>query len=187
MFWAFKPPNERLVVMDDGRVFICSQCHMPAHAWLEIYDPVTQTFSRGGHPVIQRQFCSSTKLNDGTILVIGGFDVTFTFQATAEIYDPATDTFRLAGGTLNEGRSNHVVVKLSDGRVLVCGGHNEDYYALDSIEIYDPATEAFTLVGRMQTRRACHAAVLLNDGTVLICGGYNNNGDTLKSAEIYAP
>jgi hypothetical protein len=53
-------------------------------------DPSTETFSATGSLATARTFHTATLLNDGTVLVAGGFNNPGGYLASAEIYDPAT-------------------------------------------------------------------------------------------------
>ena len=141
-------------------------------------------------------------LNDGNVLIAGGFE-----SNSAEIYNPKIGIFSLTGN-MNFKREKYTATLLQDGRVLITGGtdnnvlkevKDERLYAytnyLSSAEIYDPITGKFTLIGNMHFPRGEHTATLLKDGRVLITGGegldkvhlkYNKNG-IHNSAEIYDP
>ena len=108
-----------------------------------------------------RAFYSLTLLDDGRVLVAGGFVRTNGigpplgghYSAGAEIYDPTSDTWSPTG-QLATGRAGHAAVLLEDGRVLVAGGQTvvapgRPPVTLNSAEIYDPATGAWTTTGSM--------------------------------------
>ncbi len=86
-----------------------------------------------------RAFHTATRLDDGRILISGGFDRTaavdcpaeapagsscheLTATRSAQIYDPATARYWPV--TMLEGRGGHSATLLSDGRVLLAGGSN---------------------------------------------------------------
>ena len=113
----------------------------PTSAWVEIWDPATETFGPKVPLAEARSGHTATLLPDGRILVIGGWDGT-QYRATAEIWDPATETFGPAG-TLAQVRQKHTATLLPDGRVLVVGGWDTDNAlgkdTLASAEVWRPS------------------------------------------------
>ena len=142
-----------------------------------------------------RQIQTATKLNDGRVLIVGGYDNEDRAIATAVVYDPATDTFGPTG-SLAEARGAHTATLLPDGRVLVAGGGPPAWGGsytgitgafLASVELYDPETGRFSPTGAMATGREVHTATLLADGRVLITGGADFQSHAEASAELYDP
>ena len=156
-----------------------------ALTWLA-YAQTPPTFVTTGNLLTGRNGHGAILLEDGSVLVAGGYDVNENALAACELYDPATGTFA-ATGSLNVARRNFGMVLLGDGTVLITGGYDNNFRPLSSAELYDPKTRTFTLVGSLLTARASHMAVLLNNGTVLIAGGFDQAGNGLSSAELYLP
>lgn len=127
---------------------------------------------------------SATLLNNGRVLIAGGFVGEENSLASAEIYDPAKNDFSLVEN-MHVARSSHTATLLPNGKILIAGGFNGNY--LDSAEIYDPETGKFILTQKMTTARSGHVAVLLNNGRVLLAGGVGTGWTFLDSAEIYDP
>ena len=153
----------------------------------ELYDPTTGTFVSTGSLTTARDTHTATLLNDGTVLIAGGFDSNANPLSSAEIYDPAAGTFTLTG-SLNIGRAVHTATLLNNGMVLIAGGYDFNGNAVASAELYNPATRSFTVTGSLNTPRYDGAqGTLLNNGMVLLAGGQDNNGNTLASAELYDP
>jgi hypothetical protein len=146
----------------------------------------TQTFTPTGDLTTRRNGHRAISLNDGTILIVGGYDVNQNSLAASELYSPSTETFA-ATGSLNVARRNFGITLLDNGTVLITGGYDNSFNAVNSAEIYNPATAAFTLIGSMITARGDHTATRLGDGTVLIAGGFESSGNALSSAELYLP
>jgi Kelch motif len=145
-----------------------------ATAIADIFNPLTETFTpTTGQMQEPLLLHGATLLNDGTVLISGGFDagqivittngsLTAFFGSVAqgaEIYNPSSGTLSCLNGTF---RIKH--------------------------------TGQTACATTMKHPHAGHAAVLLNDGTgdVLIAGGFGGGRDTANAnptneAEIYNP
>jgi hypothetical protein len=153
-----------------------------------------------------RVFATATALDDGRVLLAGGFEnpilqgglIRLQASCDAVIYDPGTARFSspipLAAGC----RGLHRALKLSDGRVLVVGGTRRvmvDFnntvtvrpsgdHLVTTAEIFDPGTNQFSPVGSSaDIGRADAAAVAMIDDKVVLIGGRTVS---LKSDTIVA-
>ena len=128
---------------------------------------------------------TATLLQNGMVLVAGGFDRTgITATASAELYDPASRTWTLTG-RLNIARVYHTATLLQNGMVLVAGGFDIHGNASASAELYNPATATWTATGSLNTARLEHTVTLLQNGrNVLVAGGLDINLEALASAEV---
>ncbi len=145
---------------------------------------VTPGFILTGSLNVARYRQTATLLNNGLVLLVGGFNTSSAQLASAELYNPATDTFTLTG-SLNTARELHTATLLNNGVVLIAGGYGSAGY-ISTAELYNPATGTFTPTGSLNSARYFHTATLLNNGMVLIAGGYGSSG-YLASAELYNP
>jgi N-acetylneuraminic acid mutarotase len=160
------------VLITGGNEFSGYPTWLPATETAEIYDPVTESFSKTGSMSTARTHHTATLLQDGRVLIVGGSP---TRTPTAEVYDPATGTFH---NTVNMPalRVGHTAVLLNNGDVLIAGGQdnldgqNKDA-ASATAELYHPSTNSFTATGSMSSRRVGHTATLLPNGKVLVVGG----------------
>jgi hypothetical protein len=144
--------------------------------------------ARGGH--------SATLLDDGRVLVVGGYNGPggdfYATTAAAELYDSSTRRWT-ARGSMTTPRGGHTATLLPDGRVLVVGGDASLVSGggpiLTSAELYDPSTGRWTATGSMADPRVAFAATLLPDGRVLVAGGRwaASAGEGLATAELYDP
>ena len=151
---------------------------------IEIYDYTSNTWSNGGTLSIARQNHTATLLNDGTILITGGYDGNRVLTS-CEIYNPSTDSCRPAAPMLLA-RHDHSATLLPDGRVLVVGGRDggsESNYFNES-EIYDPSANTWQVIGNMNQARIKGSLVTFTDGTVLSSGGRNTPSTCAPGSEI---
>ena len=144
---------------------------------------VTAGFVLTGSLNTARASHTSTVLNNGVVLVAGGYNGNI--LASAELYDPASGTFT-STGSLNNARIYHTATLLNNGMVLIVGGTDNNGNILAGAELYNPASGTFTPTGSLSTAREFHTATVKN-GMVLIAGGTDNNGNILASAELYNP
>lgn len=167
----------------------------------ELYNPLTETWSPTGSLAEARWSHTATLLQDGTVLVAGGFGDPYVagsnsqpVLASAEIYDPDTGTWSPTG-SLNTRRALHTATLLVDGRVLVTGGRtcNEPppvacnfTFRTDSAEIYDPSTGTWSPTGPLTIPRHTTSAVVLESGEVLIPAGFTSAGNG-TTADRYDP
>jgi hypothetical protein len=169
----------------------------------ELYDSALGTFASTGTMTNRRYAQTSTLLQNGEVLITGGFsfdshdcDIAETSPgvASAEIYNPSNGSFAPTG-SMAEKRGGHTATLLTNGKVLIAGGDNTggDYifpfFAVDgsvTAELYDPATGLFTTTGNMVTPRVGQTATLLVNGDVLLAGGWtaSQNAST-AAAELY--
>ena len=134
----------------------------------EVFTPFTPT----GSMTTGRYYHTSTLLNDGRVLIAGGYNGGSVLSAV-DLFDPASGVFTPTA-SLNAARYLHSATLLNDGRVLIAGGSglNGSNSVLAGAEIYDPATQQFTVTGgSLVAARYGHTATLLNDGRILISGG----------------
>lgn len=158
-----------------GSACACAQSITPVNG-LELTRSQDMKAARASH--------TATLLNDGRVLITGGFVAEGNTLKAAELFDPASSKFS-AAENMSERRLSHTATLLPNGKVLIAGGFNGDY--LNSAEIFDPATNKFTPVGKLIEPRSDHVAVLLKNGKVLLAGGVGTGWTFLKSAEVFDP
>jgi hypothetical protein len=181
-----------MTVLNDGRVlvagggFYASNVENVVQANAEIYDPSTGIFTVSGPLVTPREAHTATLLDNGQVLIAGGFDdAADSLTDIAELFDPATGAFT-ATGSLNNFRIFHTATLLNGGKVLLAGG---GFAVSPTAELYDPVSGSFSTTGDLITDRVFHTASLLNNGMVLIVGGFDNATQTnsISGVELYDP
>lgn len=132
---------------------------------------------------------TATLLNDGSVLIVGGFQGDESELAGVEIFDATQQKFRALDEAHSAGhtrRQSHTASLLSDGRVFVAGGYGNGR-CLDSTEIFDITTQTFSKGAILRTPRCDHTAVNLGDGRIALIGGLGADWTFLDSVEIFDP
>jgi hypothetical protein len=178
--------NEVLTGLRDGEVANGAS----ALATAEIFDPGIGRFTTVGPMTTPRQAATATLLDDGRVLVTGGFRSAATADGagyidaaltSAEVFDPRSGRFSPVGD-MADSRAHHAAIRLADGSVMVFGGigweggtRPEPFGGtapLSTIEIFDPQTDGFRRVAATLASGRWYArAAALADGRVLIPGG----------------
>ncbi|MBK9156469.1 MAG: hypothetical protein IPM25_20060 [Chloracidobacterium sp.] len=127
---------------------------------------------------------AATLLDDGRVLVTGGFRTGGGSLTSAEIFITSTGRFA-AASNMTTARAGHTSTRLSDGKVLIAGGFDGGY--LQTTEIFDPATGRFSPGPPLTVPRSEHTATSLADGRILIAGGVGTGWRFLSEAEVYDP
>jgi Putative Ig domain/Galactose oxidase, central domain len=150
----------------------------------EIYDPVAGTIAAAGNMIEARASHSATLLQDGRVLLAGGYNNTGPL-ATAEIYDPTTGSFTAIGNLVTP-RSGHTAVLLPSGLVLLAGGQYLGRM-LPHAELFDPVKATFSNTGSLQVPRILHTMTAFGiAGQVQVMGGIKSpNSEPLQSTEVY--
>ena len=170
----------------------------------ELYDPAPGLFALTGAMTDQRYAQTATLLQNGKVLMSGGFsfdstscllDGTSPALTSAELYDPSSGSFS-STGSMAEARGMHTATLLPSGRVLIAGGGKTGGNSPPlggtgsaKAEVYDPGTGVFTSTGNMSTARMGQTATLLPNGKVLIAGGLTSSSavNPVATAELYDP
>src|SRR5207247_9622322 len=92
----------------------------PCLATVRPYNPAPGTFTPTGSLNAARVLHTATLLNNGMVLLAGGYNTSSGLLASAELYNPATGTLTPTG-SLNTARDGHTATLLNNGMVLVAG------------------------------------------------------------------
>jgi N-acetylneuraminic acid mutarotase len=123
-----------------------------------------------------RGFHSSTVLNDGSLLLVGGADdiPNGSLQSLQDAWLYFGDQAESAAAPPPlYPRALHTATKLNDGRVFVAGGFDE---AAVVSEIFDSVNATWTDAAKLPQATMRATASLLADGTVLQIGGIYSGG-----------
>ena len=100
-----------------------------------LFDPASGNFASTGSMGTARTGHKAVLLQDGTALVVGGFDSSGPALALAELFNANGGSF-VGTGSLTTGRGSHTATLLNDGRVLVTVGVDTSGTALATAELY---------------------------------------------------
>jgi hypothetical protein len=129
---------------------------------------------------------TATTLQDGRVLIVGGFTSEASAAFGAEFYDPVEGRFTPSSRMITL-RHSHSATMLANGKVLIVGGYASGNAVVNSAELFDPSTNTFSPTGSLVASRAGHIAVLLASGKVLIAGGVGPDWEFLSGAELFDP
>jgi len=160
-------------LLPSGKMLVVGGYDASQQQWLdslELYDPVAGTITLLTAKLLEkRSGHTSTVLNNGMVLIVGGFCGGSCSISSDELYDPTTNTVKAvshAGGS----PTNQTATLLTDGTVLVAGGEgNSD--AQKAVAYDSTGGGSWTILPSMNHGRHDHTASLLQDGSVLVVGG----------------
>jgi N-acetylneuraminic acid mutarotase len=188
--------NYSAVSLADGRVLVSGG--MTSSGWppsithyntCEIYDPSTERWTLTGSMITPRSMHASVLLDDGRVLVLGGYSAVFVegpstqFFATnkCEIYDPSTGVWSPAGN-MHKNRAESAVILMPNKKVLITGGDLNGYRTYypqqgdADCEMYDPITNQFyTTTASMPRGDYGHKLILMKDEKIYKQGAYGVN------------
>jgi len=154
----------------DGRVLITgSTPGNPVNA--ELYDPVRDCWTVTGRMIVDRVMHSSIRLDDGRVLVAGGYFEGVS-SAPSELYDPGTETWQVVGGTGFEEVPG--LNRLPNGRILLTGRK--------ATRIFNPANERWSRISDLVHEHRYGGTAELSDGRVMVVGG-----EATMEVEIFDP
>ncbi len=157
---------------------------------VEIFDPVTRTWSAGPEMARRRERHVALGLADGRVLVAGGnySEDGPLRDPTGEIFDPRTGEWSAPFDLPLEPSS---AVVLLDGTVLILGHDDEAFSNKGYSTTFDPERGAFGPVRRVTGVSIGSMATLLRNGRVLAAGSWRGYGDgppeLRPEAAIYDP
>lgn len=188
--WFSKAPlqvartRHSALLLPNGKLLVGGGLHYPTA--VELYNPVTDTWSTAGSLTLDTAETGMALLPDGKVL----------FSPGGAVFDPSTGTSTpvpLTPGEAVEGWpfAGSTLTALPSGLVLRTGGTDDDHTLKEAV-LYHPATNTWSSAGTMAVTRHLHTATRLRGGRVLVVGGYTLEGDYelptgRTSVEIYDP
>lgn len=172
----------------DSRVAVLGGFHAMAAGRdiMDVFDPVTRTWSLGPKDPYGRQQHQATALHDGRLLVTAGRRQGSS-HADFMIFDMDAGTVHRAWNPKLE-RYGHRANLLGDGRVLITGGSRGLCKATSLV--IDPSNDSIGDAPPMNFDRCLFTATLLSDGRVFVAGGYrsyNPGVENVTKTEIFDP
>jgi hypothetical protein len=143
---------------------------------VEIFNANTDTWTRAAPMLIPRSFQAATLLQNGRVLVVGGWETLAGEEKgpTAEAYDPASNTWTSIP-TPEELQAVGSASLLPSGWVLLTGLFGpHSYGATQGAALYDPASNAWERTAPPKHPREGTTTVLLENGNVLMMGGFTS-------------
>lgn len=186
-------------LLADGRVLVCGGTALffgngnPFSSILggsfddaEVYDPFGDTWTPVSNNMATRRVLpTSTRLDDGRILVASGFNGSLgslapTWTPTVDFYDPNTNSFS-PGPSIGaaSARAGASAVRLDNGEVVVAGGLVSVFFvptATDTVRVF--SNGAWSSGPSLPTAVSQPGFTKLSDGSVLVAGGVT--GDILS-------
>ncbi len=114
----------------------------------EIYDPESGAFLRTGDMSAPHYLATATMLDDGKVLVVGGFRIQGPIvvgMRDAEVFLPDTNAFSHVGQT-SVARLTNTATLLNDGEVMIAGGVADKALITAAVEFYSPKQHRFLMV-----------------------------------------
>jgi hypothetical protein len=187
-----------ITVLSEGRVFVFSGFATAnlGDAVVQYYDPAT---AQASHCVylsdFELDYSTTAQLRDGTVLIVGGQQVSNPAGGLAQTIVFDVDLDRPCGGcnswstgpSMNVGHCDHPMTMLNGGTLLVAGGHCGPTESIGVVERYEPSGKKWSLVAPLLQARGYQTTVLLADGRVLLAGGIGIGGTIWDSTEVYTP
>jgi hypothetical protein len=146
---------------------------------VEIYDPVAGTFQTVDTLPFQRSYFGTARLNNGRLLIAGGFDnTTHADSASSSLYDLVNGGFS-STGSMQVAREGKTTL-LNSGKALVFGGFFLSGAGPGNFEIYDPSTQTFGSLTSVPQGRYAETDTLLPNGKLFLVGGNDNSNSFPK-------
>ncbi len=166
----------------------------------EVYDSNSATFLPVASMETERCSHSATLLNNGKVLIAGGFQgsqgifgcTSGTYLASAELFNPANNSF-VSVGDLPAPRALQSAVLLPKGPVVLIGRAQDCNSAgcvvTAETDLYQPSKRTFRVTGDTIFNRSQQAAANICRNQVLVTGGINcnqGNCQAIVTSEIYS-
>jgi N-acetylneuraminic acid mutarotase len=178
--------NNKIYVAEGWAGQFGSDANSPTSA-LEIYDPVTDSWTAGASSLIPRGL-SATAVIDGKLYIAGGTAAQYVNFANLEIYDPLTNSWSMGASLLMPLTSAGGATL--NGKFYVLGGYVGpsafDNTITAAVQIYDPVLNTWSMGTPMPTARANMVVGVIN-GKLVVASGTAADATGDPSVLIYNP
>ncbi len=148
------PRSEVAVAALDGRIYVIGGFEgdgSPSDA-VEVYDPVTDSWTQAPPLPEPRHHAAATASFDGKLYVVGGYKTDFSDpQKTLFVLDPSTNAW-IQAAEMPTARGGHAA-SVFLGEIYAIGGADADGENIPSVEVYDPATDTWRSGSELGTPR----------------------------------
>lgn len=176
--WRQARMGHTATLLTDGRVLVAGGIDPVIGGGVlrsaEAYVPSSRSWQRVPRMSAARTQHTATRLGDGRVLVVGGYDGSGPTRAVA-IFDPATDSWT-AARRLRQARHLHAAVRLRDGSVLVAGGVGTGG-ARTSCERFTPGTGTWAAAPDLPWPRAALELTVVAGGVLAYLGHEGSRGE----------
>ena len=160
---------------------------------VEVYDPVSDTWSTAAPMPSARSRLAAVAGPDGKIYAIGGSTTSMLdrtgYSSLVEVYDPTTNSWTTAA-PMNTPRVG-LAAAVSGGKIYAFGGYGRPpgYTAryLVTVEAYDPVSNSWSSSPSMKAARYGLAAAGAANGLIYLIGGKNESSVPPSNNEEYIP
>lgn len=143
----------------------------------ELYDPITGVFTNTGNLNYPRYLHSATLLNDGTVLIIGGWNDRRKVT-TLELYNPSTGLFTILANSSCQSSNSGNSILLADKNVFIA----DNLYPI-SLQIFDLILNNCSTINQSLYNGISDFSIAsLKDGRVLLIGGVIEASSTYPDA-----
>lgn len=168
----------------------------PVHNTSELYNPETDSVTKGPDMTSPRDNHTAVLLKDGRVLIFGGLTGKRGKEAnnnTAEIYDPVENKFTLLKSFPNFNYVGHTNTQvLNDGKVYILGicgviNRGEQY----QFEVFDPQTNEFKIIcsDLIRSKEDCFynldKTIALENDKIVLFGSNAKHGHNFNQVDIY--
>jgi N-acetylneuraminic acid mutarotase len=171
-------PRSGLAVVgaQDGKVYALGGLSGPSggngvvDATVEVYDPVTDTWTTRASMPTARMNLAAVMTGNGKIYTIGGEGSTSNFLAVVEAYDPIANTWS-ARASMSFPRYALGATATNDGNLYAIGGTYSS-----AVERYIPATDTWTTRTNLPVARGYLGVATATNGKLYAIGGQGDFG-----------
>jgi len=157
-----------------------------ALATVEVYDPVTNSWSTTPAPMPTARYGLAAATVNGKTYAIGGTGtVTGVLNlAAVEVYDPVANSWSTTAAPMTTTRTALAVASVN-GKIYAIGGFSHS--ALATVEVYDPVANSWSTTPAPMTAARFSLAAADAGGLIYAVGGILTLSDLGNATEQYTP